>query len=262
MSRRDARRRSRRWTKRSERAIPYGPFARLTDWWCATRDARKGIPQLPPEDARAGSTPADTEPHLNTPRMMFLGQLGAGRWEKEWIVYQAEVADLTAGRRNAEAQRDAFVEQLAPARDRLRQADQPPDTTVRLAGEQHTDAAIVAQRRRREQADRRERVAAEVGRLVEALHATQTRIAYLDEQIAIRLRVTQRRAAMIEAYVRRREAAYLTRLVRRHPQGARLNTLLRPTWPQPPRWLRADHQPATTAPPADAPAWHTRAAVS
>ena len=55
--------------------------------------------------------------------------------------------------------------------------------------------------------------------------------------------MTQRRAAMIEAYVRRRCAAYLARLVRVHPDGARLNHLMRPHWPDQIHWARASLGP-------------------
>ncbi|GAA4455925.1 hypothetical protein [Phytohabitans houttuyneae] len=158
--------------KRSTPSIRYGLFARLSDWWCGRRDGRKGIPSVP-----EGARPGTPEAELSTPRMMFLGQLGVGRIEREWIAFQLEVLDLEAALREATS----------------RQAD------------------------------------AEVARL--------------EEQIRIGLRVTQRRAAMIEAYVRRRCAAYLTQLVRRHPDGARLNHLMRPRWPDQIDWARTSLGP-------------------
>lgn len=161
------------WARRFGPTIRYGIFARLSDWWCAGRDGRHGIPAVP-GDARPGTAEAE----LSTPRMMFLGQLGLGRIENEWLAYQVEVARHEAALRDATARRD--------------------------------DAEIT----------------------------------FREEQIKIGLRVTQRRAAMIEAYVRRRCAAYLTRLVRKHPDGARLNELMRPHWPDPTDWARANLGPA------------------
>lgn len=158
--------------KRSTPSIRYGLFARLSDWWCGGRDARKGIPSVP-DGARPGTPQAE----LSTPRMMFLGQLGVGRIEKEWITFQLEVAELEAALRDATARR------------------------------------------------------------------AEAEVARLEEQIKVGLRVTQRRAAMIEAYVRRRCASYLTRLVRRHPDGARLNHLMRPRWPDEIDWARASLGP-------------------
>lgn len=181
--------RSRTWTKTSTPSIRYGFFARLSDWWCASRDGRTGIPSVP-DDARPGTPQAE----LSTPRMMFLGQLGAGRIEREWIAYQIEVAD-----REAELQ------------DRI---------------------------------DRRDALGARLGEAGRAeLEAANAEIAHLEEQIKVRLRVTQRRASMIEAYVRRRCAAYLTRLVRVHPDGVRLNHLMRPRWPDQVDWARASLGP-------------------
>ncbi|MDQ7905676.1 hypothetical protein RB614_14250 [Phytohabitans sp. ZYX-F-186] len=183
--------RSTTWTNPATPSIRYGPFARISDWWCGGRDGRKGIPSVP-EEARPGTPQAE----LSTPRMMFLGQLGVGRIEKEWITFQIEVAGLEAKLRDAIARRDALALE--------------PGGAARLA----------------------------------AAHAE---IAHLEEQIKIGLRVTRRRASMIEAYVRRRCAAYLTRLVRRHPDGARLNHLMRPRWPDQVDWARASLGPDVPA---------------
>jgi hypothetical protein len=158
--------------KRSTPSIRYGLFARLSDWWSGGRDGRKGIPSVP-EDARPGTREAE----VSTPRMMFLGQLGVGRIEREWVAFQLEAAGIEAALRDATARR------------------------------------------------------------------AEAEIARLEDQIKVGLRVTQRRAAMIEAYVRRRCAAYLTRLVRQHPDGARLNNLLRPRWPDEIDWARASLGP-------------------
>lgn len=160
------------WARRSAPSIRYGPLARLSDWWCAGRDARHGIPAVPGDTG-----PATAVADLTTPRMMFLGQLGLGRVEREWLAYQVEVARHEAALRDATARRD------------------------------------------------------------------EAEIAYREEQIKIGLRVAQRRAAMIESYVRRRCAAYLTRLVRKHPDGARLNELMRPRWPDQTDWARANLGP-------------------
>jgi hypothetical protein len=189
--------RSKTWTKPSAPSIRYGPFARFSDWWCASRDGREGIPSVP-EDARPGTPLAE----LSTPRMMFLGQLGAARIEKEWIAYQVEVADREAELHDAITRRDALAASLAEALQ--------PD---------------------------------EAGASSTRLETASAEIAWMEEQIKVRLRVTQRRASMIEAHVRRRCAAYLTRLVRVHPEGARLNHLMRPHWPDQIDWARASLGP-------------------
>lgn len=201
--------RSKDWTKPAAPSIRYGPFARLSDWWCAGRDGRKGIPSVPP-DARPGTPPAE----LTTPRMMVLGQLGVGRIEKVWIAYQLEVAALEAELQERSARRDALAVEFGEAGQRL-----PRDVVHALA-------------------TRVEEAEAEVARV--------------EEQIKIGLRVTQRHASMIEAHVRRRCAAYLTRLVRVHPDGVRLNHLMRPRWPDQIDWARASLGPELPAPVARA----------
>jgi hypothetical protein len=198
--------RSKTWTKPSAPSLRYGLFARFSDWWCASRDGRKGIPSVP-EDARPGTSPAE----LTTPRMMFLGQLGVGRIEQVWSAYQVEVATLEAELRECLARRDALAAEFGEAerRDRV-----------------HTLAARV--------------------------EAAEAEVVRVEEQIKVGLRVTQRHASMIEAFVRRRCAAYLTRLVRVHPDGARLNHLMRPRWPDQIDWARASLGPQLPAPVARA----------
>ena len=99
--------RIRTWTGRSGRAIPYGPFARVSDWWCAGRDAKKRLPDLAPQQSGPIAVPPPrSEPDgaavqnttwLATPRMLALSELGRGRMEAEWIKYKAEVHDELPG---------------------------------------------------------------------------------------------------------------------------------------------------------------------
>ena len=93
------RQRTRPWTWWAERAITYGPFARLGDWWAAGRDARIVLPSLllpagnPTDVPASPARPAESgSATWDTPRTVFLGQLGRGRAEKEWLHYQKDVA--------------------------------------------------------------------------------------------------------------------------------------------------------------------------
>jgi hypothetical protein len=238
-------RRSRQWTTRFKSTIPYGPFARISDWWCATRDARKGLPALPPDDWEE-PPPGEAGAELGTPRMMFLGQSALIRIEKEWIVFQAEIADLEAVLRDLMSRQQTLSAELSDARARLSKAESAkPDVHSRVAGEERTDESIVQQRRTADLAKRHDRASAAVKQLTDEIDGVNSQIARISEQLRIRLRVAQRRAAMIEAHSRRRCAAYLTRLVRRHPDGVRLNELLRPRWPEQPEWARAQWNPET-----------------
>jgi hypothetical protein len=239
MTDKEIRKRTKKWTKSSERAIRYGPFARASDLWCASRDAKKGIPAVP-----EGEAPDSPRVELSTPRMMVLGQMGLGRIEKEWIVFQAEVAHREAALRDSEARRKSLAAELDEAKDRLQQIEgATPDLTTKVAGEDRTPEAIVRQRRAGAQEATRERQQGVVRGLTARMESADAEIAHMREQIDIRLRVARRRAAMIEAYVRRRCATYLARLVRKHPNGARLNELMRPQWPDHADWAQARQGP-------------------
>jgi hypothetical protein len=48
---------------------------------------------------------------------------------------------------------------------------------------------------------------------------------------------------MVDAYVKRRSAAYLTRLIRKHPQGSQLNHLLGAARSELPAWTSGERSP-------------------
>jgi hypothetical protein len=235
MSKNEVERRSRRWTRRSEKPIRYGPLARCADWWSASRDARKGLPDLPPDDH---STPDEDIP-TGTPHMSFLGQQGIERMAKEWIVYQAEVADPMAHRSDLKAGLDALKDELEIARAKFDALDNGKPTTEKVAGEDRTDEGVVAQRRAKAHVAKLEQARATVDRLTADINRKTAEVAQLDKQIQIQKEIHERRADIIEAHIRRRRAAYETRLVRKHPQGLFLNRLLRPDWPAVPEWATA-----------------------
>jgi hypothetical protein len=232
MAKNESQQRSRRWTRRSEKPIRYGTGARFADWWCASWDARKGLPELPADERGV----PDSEIPTGTPHMSFLGQQGLERIEKEWIVYQAEVADPMADFRDLQAKVKARREELAVAQERLGAVEAASAGSQAVTGETGTNPEIVAQRRAREHGRKRDDAQATVHRLTGEINRVEAEVAQVKEQIEIRLRIAQRRAAMIEAHIRRRRAAYETRLVRKHPHGRRLNRLLRPGWPAAPEW--------------------------
>jgi hypothetical protein len=249
-------RRVRQWTRRPARAIPYGPFARLSDWRCASRDARAGAPEtLAPADAHAAETPhielgpqAEAAPGMTgwaTPRTVFLGQLGRGRAEREWARYQAEVADLLIQLTQARAKRDSALRLLKIAEERLHHLADPTaeDLRAKVSGEEDTDEAVRAGRRMREFAERRRAVEAEVNQVRAAVTEHDVEIARLSEPVRIRFEVARTRAMMIDAYVRRRCAAYLTRLVHKHPDGHRIGPLIRSSWPERPSWAARELPP-------------------
>jgi hypothetical protein len=249
-------RRIRTWTGRSGRAISYGPFARLSDWWCAGRDAKKRLPDLvterpaPPDTAPSGS-PADgaSDPSttwLATPRMVVLSELGRGRMEAEWIKYKAEVHDELIGLTRARAQREALDAELALAEEELEHAPPEPsegDLRRRVGGERYTDVAVVRARRLADHTRLRTETKKQALDIARRIRDQDVQIAGLGEPIRVRFEVAQTRAAMIDAYVRRRCAAYLTRLIRKHPQGSHIRQILPATRPALPAWTVGARSP-------------------
>lgn len=261
---------ARQWTQRVGRAITYGPFARFADWWCAGRDARIALPGLlvpnpqgdssqgpssprpatepiPGRNATGGAGPADMAPGpaagtsaavWDTPRTVFLGQLGRGRAEKEWLRYQRAVAAYLIPLAQARADRDSARRQLRAAQDRL-DGLQPPrgdELTTRRSGEQLTDEGVVTARRMRDFTERQQEARASARTLTDQVTTHETEVARLSEQVRIRFEVTKTRAELIDAYVRRRRAYYLARLLRKHPDAERIGLLVRGDWPERPSW--------------------------
>jgi hypothetical protein len=247
--------RTRQWTQNAGRAITYGPFARLADWWCASRDARIDLSRLLlPAPGGPGDVPDPGAPGTaswtgeatawaagtawDTPRTRFLGQLGRGRAEKEWLRYQQSVAGHLVQRARAVTSRDAAERELRAARQRLDRLAAPTglEAAARRSGEGSTDPAVVASRRRREFDEQRAAAQAEVQRWSAAQAEHDLMVAELSEPVRMRLEVAQHRAALIDAYVWRRRASYLTWLVRKHADGAQASSLIRSGWPERPAW--------------------------
>lgn len=248
-------RRLRAWTRRPTEAIRYGIFARISDWLCAGRDAKAGLAvllvpirggaadELASKPAPDPSSPAPDS--WGTPRTLYLSQLGRGRADREWTTFQAEVADLQVALTMARAEQVSALDELARLRAELAEIARPSDDDlkVRLGGETDTDEAVVRERRMAEYAARRTPLETEIRRLQAVVTAKDVEVARLGEPVRIRFQVAQNRADMVEAYVRRRCAAYLTRLVRKHPEGRRIAEVVKPDWPGRPTWSLGDLSP-------------------
>jgi len=258
--------RTRQWTQPAGRSITYGPFARLADWWCATRDAQIFLPHLLlTPSGGAGDPDRATEPgpvslpgavagpaalaSWDTPRTRFLGQLGRGRAEKEWLRYQQAVAGYLVDRAQAMTRRDAAQRELEAARERLGALVPPRDheAGARRSGEDDTEPSIVASRRMREFSELREAAQAEVRRWSAELTGHDLTVAELSEPVRMRFEVAKHRAELIDAYVWRRRAAYLTQLIRKHADGSKASSLIRAGWPERPAWATLTNSPDLAA---------------
>jgi hypothetical protein len=222
--------RTRPWTKRARRAIPYGPFARFGDWWAAGRDARAGLPSLlGPREEGGGATS----------RMMFLGQLGRGRAEKEWLYYRKEIAGHLIPLTEARAGRDTAQRELTDAQERLAGLKPPEgdELGARRSGEKDTPEHVVRARRMQAYTERRLAAEASVRQLSARVAEYGTAVARLSEPIRLRFEVAKTRAELIDAYVRRRRASYLARLIRMQPEGGQASSLIGSDWPERPCWM-------------------------
>ncbi len=244
--------RTRQWTKHPDRALPYGPFARLGDWWSAGRDAQVVLPNLLVPigtDQKADETAEEAEPRVSTlwgtPHTVFLGQLGRGRAEKEWVRYKAEIADQLVQLTHARARRDAASRQLSAAQDDLSAMQEPgaDKLRARVSGEERTDPTIVANRRLGEYRAQRKSKEVAVTQARAEIAKCEGEIALLGEPVKIRFEVAQTRAEMIDAHVRRRCASYLRRLARKHADATRIGPLLRADWPERPSWTTWELSP-------------------
>lgn len=229
-----------KWARRGN-TVRYRPDQRFGDWWCARRDARAGVPGAPDRDAGVQAPPhaAIAGPALDdsqvwaTPRTLLLEQVGRARVEREWIRFDADTADDLVSRADAAAR-------LSTAQQRLRKAESdcgdagetptPQQLAVVAAGEEDADASVRQGRRQREHARRRAGLTAAMLAERETIARTEVEIARLDERVRIRREVAESRVAMIQAHVRQRCSAYLTQLVRRHPDGERIGSMLRSAW--------------------------------
>ena len=85
-------------------------------------------------------------------------------------------------------------------------------------------------------ADRRRAAEELVQRLSRQVAGHEATIAQLSEPVRLRFEVARTRADLIDAYVRRRRAYYLSRLVRRHSEAGQMRPLIRSDWPERPAW--------------------------
>jgi hypothetical protein len=207
----------------------YGPFARLADWWHATRDGKAGLPAI------------DTGPPL-TPTFEAHAQTYQDRCyheQQRMIVRTAELSDQEAriNARVAEAEQAMLL-----VEKRLEAYPEKPTTgelEERRSGEATTDTAIVRLRRSREHAARRSPLVSEAVELRNELQALRVELERTRQGILTCKTLCAVRIHRLHAHTMRRLACYQRRLVRVHSEGARLIPLLAPHHPQLAGWVQA-----------------------
>ena len=217
----------------------YGPFARLADWWHATRDGKVGLPAI--DTGLPGTGPSGTGPPL-TPTFEAHSHTYQDRCyheQQKMIVRTAELGDREAriNARIAEAEQAMLL-----VEKRLEAYPEKPTTGEledRRSGESTTDIAIVRLRRSREHAARRSPLVDEAVGLRTELQSLRVELEQTRQGILTCKTLCAVRIHRLHAHTMRRLACYQRRLVRVHPEGARLVPLLAPHYPQLAGWVRA-----------------------
>jgi hypothetical protein len=186
---------------------------------------------------------------LGTPRYEYLGRIARDCAEREWLAYQAECADQLIRLGAITARMRAARERLHTARQDLAAvpADPPAEQLAEIRpGEARrgTDPSIARARRAREHARARASVVAQVRQIQDQMARLEAEAADLDAQAQVRFRVAQIRARRVIEHIRRRGAAYLERLARRHPRGSELCAAWNPDSPD---WVYGDRPPHVSA---------------
>lgn len=212
------------WTDPPARPIRYSLADWIADRRAALLDARKGVPGL---DGGCLTTH-----HLELLRSQMQDACNleslAGKQDCAQIRDQlsgsfAEAANVRAELKSAEEALDAISR--APTEEELRH---------RRGGEDWQPEMIVRTRRTAEHAKRRKRAEEALMLAQQKLVSLEAEAARLNDVISAREEITLLRSARIHDYTRRRGAAYLRRLARRHKDGARLVSELEPRWLDPP----------------------------
>lgn len=212
--------------------IVYGPVARATDWWCAGQDAKVDVESLLGRSA-------------GPPRMALLQHDGMCRVEQEWLRYKEDVTDQLYQLASARARQAAAVSALAVAERQLRDGAQPTEEqlTRRVGGEERTTVGVIRDRRLAEHRRASEGNAGTVRELREELAEATGLVARLADQVQARFELAQAHASAVYAYVFHRRLVYLSRLIRRHPDGKRIGQFVRADVVERPQWTVAARSP-------------------
>lgn len=228
-----------RQAARAMRPRRYGLWARWTDRREARRDARAGLPYLDEE----------RPDHVRTASCDVLVSQGQAAFDTEWMLLQEDLHRLAGRLHDARHRLSEAAADVAAARQRLDNAPPPePTESARVrGGEEHTTPAIRADRREREHDARVADGLAELSKAQKRLSEAASEEATVRDAQCRRIRIAQARARQLGRYTQMRISAYWRWLVRRHPDGGRINALVVGTQPfGPPAWAEMTPDDITT----------------
>ncbi len=200
--------------------LRYWIWQRISDRLVGRRDARAL--------ADTGEQPpltSTTTQRLPFPREEVIAQFGQQRVEKVRSQLEADTAEAQEQLSHLrQAQRTAQQRAIELGKRLETEFDPSGKVDERRQGEEAATLEVVRARRSRELALRRDAVAAEVTACRQEEARAAAEIARLEGLIDSRESVARAQEAMIDAYVRRRQATYLTRIWRDSPH-ARLTVI-------------------------------------
>lgn len=217
------------------RPIRYGQWKCWTDAYHGWRDGRAEIPRRLPKGAAVG--PA------TTPHREALIRLAQDSFAYEHLEYRRLVAEPHRQIMAERARREAAGSALTWARSAfdLESGElTEPETRRRRLGEDHHPDTVIAQRRRKEHRKLLARAGAAVTRAQAELTASEANLEQAMQDARQHHEAAVNRVEWIHEHIHRRLAVYRRALVRVHPDGAWVNSVLSARAPEIPSWALPD----------------------
>jgi len=247
------------WIALPEQPRRYRLRDRWSDFLAGRRDARKGIPRVPPEMAGHAKVTADTKPSLEhatvalpedaaitrlvTPYLIGLRALRNEQLAREFAWYGTAHAQLHRELNGAQARCQPLATDMEYADSRLKETSTPlTEQELGRRGpaerdEQKWPADML--RERREGRHRLARFEAEekLRTATARFHAAHLEVEQARMVIEDHFKIAQAAGWQVAYYYARREATYLRSLVRKHENGPAVMEMLELAGPQLPEWL-------------------------
>ena len=211
--------------------IRYGQWKRWTDAYHGWRDGRAEIPTRSPKLSSPGSA--------TTPHREALIRLAQDAFANEHLQYQRQVADAHRRIMAGQAQLEAATESLTWAQLAMDMESRPlsdQEVRRRRLGEEHHRESVVIQRRRKDQSKLVVRARTAVTRAQAEMAEVKAGLAEATQEAEQHHRAAAVRVRRIHEHIHHRLAVYRRSLVRAHPDGGWVNSVLGTLAPEIPGW--------------------------
>jgi hypothetical protein len=247
------------WIALPEQPRRYRLRDRWSDFLAGRRDAREGIPRVPPEVAAPAKVTVDTKlspedatvalpedaaiTRLVTPYLAGLRALRNEQLARELGRYETAHAQLHGEIYGVQARGKPLATDMEFAASQLKDASTPPtEQEVSRRGPAERDEQKWPPDMLRERREGRHRLARleaeEILRTATArFHVADLEVEQARVVIEDHFKIAQAAGWQVAYYYARREAAYLRSLVRKHENGPAVMEMLELAGPQLPEWL-------------------------